>query len=210
MPATSAGAGRVALIAWCAARRRKAGRGGVCDSSPRSGEAQVGTAGGPRTIRILLQSHDLKPWRECGAWRNSTGVSRAHGDVLALYESRSRRRNVFCLVKTVVCIRSAPPADASGAPSRARARRGTANAFAGEPRRRHPGDSGRPRPVADYLLGRGIPPPNHHLVMDIWSHTRSVSASRAGWLCVPSTTPSTSCAASSACPVREHMINGGP
>jgi hypothetical protein len=26
---------------------------------------------GRETIRILLQSHELKPWREkCGAWRN--------------------------------------------------------------------------------------------------------------------------------------------
>jgi hypothetical protein len=35
------------------------------------GETQTGAASG--TVRILLESHDLKPWREkkCGAWPNS-------------------------------------------------------------------------------------------------------------------------------------------
>ncbi len=39
-------------------------RGGACAGHHRSGEAEAGTAGGPRDDPHLLQSRELKLWRE--------------------------------------------------------------------------------------------------------------------------------------------------
>ena len=55
---------------------RAAGRPGTLDRTAdgrRGGEAQAGAKGGAGDIRILLQSHDLKPWREKNVVRGGAG-----------------------------------------------------------------------------------------------------------------------------------------
>jgi len=61
------------------------------------GETQAGSARRTRTIRILLESHDLKPWREkmwCVAELGDAYIAQME-DVLALYEKPTMRRNLL-------------------------------------------------------------------------------------------------------------------
>jgi hypothetical protein len=54
----------------------------------RGGEAQVGAGVGRETIRLLLQSHDLQPWREkmwCVADLKEEYIARRE-EVLTVYE----------------------------------------------------------------------------------------------------------------------------
>jgi len=94
---------------------------------------------GRETIRILLQGHDLKPWREkmsCVAELDEEYIARME-DVLALHEKPYRSAEpVICLDEKLVCLRDDVRPGRPARPGHVAKRdneykrRGTANIFA--------------------------------------------------------------------------------
>jgi len=73
---------------WPARRRRRDGHAGRTAADRRGDPAQAGSTRRRETIRVLLESHDLKPWREkmwCVAKLDEEYIARME-DVLGLYE----------------------------------------------------------------------------------------------------------------------------
>jgi transposase len=153
---------------------------------------------GRETVRILLESHDLKPWREkmwCVAELDEEYVARME-DVLAVYEKPlSAREPVVCIDEKPVLLHQEVRPPVALQPGRV-ARRdaeyrrcGTANVFCGvQPKAgRHftkvTNDRSSPQ-FAHYLLDIATVYPEAdtlHLVMDhLSSHTRKAVVERFG------------------------------
>ena len=176
-------------------------RGSVWLITEESAQRKLGPPVSRETIRILLENHELKPWREkmwCIAELSEEYIARME-DVLAIYEKPlSDKEPVVCVDENPVVLHADVRPPRLMRPGRIARRdseyqrRGTANAFCGvEPKAGRHFPRSRPtalRPCSPIICWRSSPlirgADTIHLVMDnLSSHRRKVLVDRYGeWI----------------------------